>query len=121
MGYAGKCIFSTLIVALATYGLDCLGVTTPEQAMQCCNTMRCHSHHHRSRHRNQNCCNTTPQIHADFGRPSPMHGIAFAPGALGPIEAFGDSQIAEFFASVVAEHSHDPPHSCCAPVTSLRI
>ena len=101
MAYAAKCILSTLVVALATYGLDCLGVTTPEQAMR--------------------CCNTTPQIQADFGRPSPVHGIAFAPGALGPIEAFGDSQIAEFFASVVAEHSHDPPHSCCAPVTSLRI
>jgi hypothetical protein len=121
MAYAAKCILSTLVVALATYGLDCLGVTTPEQAMRCCNTTRCHSHHHRSRHGNQNCCNTTPQIQADFGRPSPVHGIAFAPGALGPVEAFDDSQIAEFFASVVAEHSHDPPHSCSAPVISLRI
>ncbi|HEX2597503.1 MAG TPA: hypothetical protein VHL05_01955, partial [Terriglobales bacterium] len=66
-------------------------------------------------------CNTTPQINADFGQPSSAQGIAFSPVALGAVQAFNDSQIAEFFASVVAEHSHDPPHSCCAPVTSLRI
>jgi hypothetical protein len=114
-------LLSALIVALAAYGLDCLGMTTPEQAMQCCNTMRCHSHHHRSHHGNQDCCNTTPQIHADFGQPSSVQAIAVMPVALRVVQAFNDSQIAEFFASIIAEHSHDPPPSCSTPVISLRI
>jgi hypothetical protein len=121
MWLAKRAYVSALIVALATFALDCAGMITPEQAMQCCNTMRCHSHHHRSHHGNQDCCNTTPQIHADFGQPSSVQGIAFSPVALGVVQAFNDSQIADFFASIVAEHSHDPPHSCSTPVISLRI
>ena len=121
MWLAKRAYVAALIVALATLALDCAGMITPEQAMQCCNTMRCHSHHGRSHHGNQDCCNTTPQIHADFGQPSSVQGIAFSPVALGVVKAFNDSQIADFFASIVAEHSHDPPHSCSTPVISLRI
>jgi hypothetical protein len=112
---------SALIVALAAYGLDCLGMTTPEQAMQCCNTMRCHSHHHRGHHGSQDCCNTTPQIHADFGQPASVQAIAFSPVALGVVQAISDSQIMEFSGSILVGHSHDPPLSCSTPVISLRI
>jgi hypothetical protein len=112
---------SALIVALAAYGLDCLAMATPEQAMQCCNTMRCHSRHHRSHHGSQDCCNTTPQMHADFGLPASVQAIDFSPVALGVVQAFKDSQITKFFASIIAVHSHDPPPSCSTPVISLRI
>jgi hypothetical protein len=37
------------------------------------------------------------------------------------VQAFNDSQITEFFASIIAEHSHDPPPSCSTPVISFRI
>src|ERR1700745_757536 len=98
-----KCVLSSaLIVALAAYGLDCAGMITPEQAMQCCNTMRCHSHHGRSHHGNQDCSNPSPAIQADFGQPSSVQGIAFSAVALGVVQAFNDSQIADFFASIVA-------------------
>ena len=34
------------VVALATYGLDCLAMTRPEQAMQCCRSMPCSPNGH---------------------------------------------------------------------------
>ena len=98
---------AALAVTLAAYGLDCIGMVTPEHAMGCCDRMRCHSR----RHRNQNpqdCCNTTPKMHASFGQPSPVAPIVLSV-TLGVMQAFDDSRTSEFFASISAVHSHDPP------------
>ena len=114
-------LMPTLTVALAAYGLDCLGMATPEQAMQCCNTMRCHTHSHHQHHGSQDCCNTTPQMHTALGQPSSVQAIAFSPVALGVVQAFNDSQIMEVFASILAGHSHDPPPACPIPFPTLRI
>jgi hypothetical protein len=108
-----------IAVALAVYSVDCSGMATPEQAMQCCKTM-CHSHNHRSHH-GQDCCKTTPQMHAALAQPSSVQGIPFSPVAIGTVWAFSDSQIMEFSASIIAGHSHDPPPTCSAPIPSLRI
>jgi hypothetical protein len=112
---------STLTAALTAYGLDCVGMVTPEQAMQCCNTMRCHTHHRRSHHGSQDCCSTTPQMHAALGQPSSTQGITFSPVAPGVVQAFSDFQIVEFSSAVIVAHSHDPPASCYRPILSLRI
>ena len=56
-----------LIAALAAYALDCVGMTTPEQAMQCCNSMRCPSHDHHG----QDCCKTMPTMHSVLCNHSP--------------------------------------------------
>lgn len=107
-----------LTVALAMYGLDCLGMITPEQAMQCCNRMHCHSHHH---HPGQDCCKAPPQMHAALGPPSAVQGIFFSPVALDVVKAFSDTQVLECSVSVIAGNSHDPPLPCGTSLLALRI
>jgi hypothetical protein len=114
-------LMATLTVALAAYELDCLGMATPEQAMQCCNTMRCHTHSHHQHHGSQDCCNTTPQMHAALGHPPSVQSIAFSPVALGVVPAFDGSQIMEVAVSILVGHSHDPPPACSTPFPTLRI
>lgn len=109
-----------LTVALAAYGLDCLGMATPEQSMQCCENMRCHSHHRPSGN-TQDCCNATPQMYAALGQPPSAQAISFSPVALGVVQAFDDSEITGFFPCIIAGHSHDPPPDCSTSVIFLRI
>lgn len=110
-----------LTVALVAYGLDCVGIATPELAMQCCSTMHCHRHGHRGSHLSQDCCNTTSQIQAALGQPSSKQGVSFCPVALGVAQRSSDAQIMERCASTMVVHSHDPPSSYPTLVTSLRI
>jgi hypothetical protein len=71
---ARRVLFVALVVALATYVLNCAGMTTPEQAMQCCNSMPCSSQGHHG----QDCCKTMPSMHAPFVQPSTAHaGFSF--------------------------------------------
>ena len=91
-------LLSALTVALAAYGLDCLGMTTPEPAMQ-----------------------SAPQMQAALGQPSYVHGVSFLPVAPGVVQLFNDSQIMERCAGMIAGRYHDPPSSCPTQVTSLRI
>jgi hypothetical protein len=62
MDVVKKALVVVAVVALATYGLDCLAMTTPEQSMQCCNSMPCAP----SGHHGQDCCKTMPSISAPF-------------------------------------------------------
>jgi hypothetical protein len=78
MGFARQVILVVLAIAVAAYASDCGGMTTPEQAMQCCNSMRCSSHAHHG----QECCKTMPSIQATLGQPSSTQGISFSPVAL---------------------------------------
>ena len=87
--------------------------------MECCDTMRCHSHHHDSHH-SQDCCKTSLHMDAALGQPPPEQGISHSLVAPG-LQMFGDSQIVEFFVSIIWVHSHDPPPKCLTPVASLRI
>jgi hypothetical protein len=109
-----------LTIALAAYGLDCMGMATPDQAMKCCEKMRCHSHHHRSQN-TQDCCKTTPQMHAVFGQPSSTQAISYSPVALGVVQAFDDSKFSDSPTRIIVGHSHDPPRASSTPVLSLRI
>lgn len=116
-----QCVISlALTIALAAYGLQCLVRATPEQAMQCCNAMHCHSHHHHS-DGSQDCCKTMPQMHIPLGQPSSFQGIVFAPVALGMVRVICSHQIVEFSIPSVMGHSHDPPLSWSKPTRSLRI
>jgi hypothetical protein len=47
MRFAKPILLAALAVALAAYAFDCGALGTPEQAMQCCNSMPCSSHGHR--------------------------------------------------------------------------
>ena len=106
-------------VALAMFGIDCLGMTRPEQAMQCCEKMHCHPHHHSPS--TQDCCKTALQMQTALGQPLSMEGMAFLPVTLGVRQLFTDSHISEPSLRTLAGHFHDPPLLCSAPVQPLRI
>jgi hypothetical protein len=117
MVFARRVLLAVLTVTVGAYASDCGGMTTPEQAMQCCNSMRCSSHGHHG----QECCKTMPAMHAAFGQPSSVQGISFSPVALGLVRAFNESNGIEPFARMIAEYSHAPPASCSPTVLPLRI
>jgi hypothetical protein len=117
MGFARHVLLAVLSFAVAAYASDCGGITTPEQAMQCCNSMRCSSHHHHG----QECCKTMPAMHAALGQPSSVQGLSFSSVALGLVRAFNESKGIEPFVGMIAEHSHAPPISSSPAALPLRI
>jgi hypothetical protein len=117
MGFARQVLLAVLTLSVAAYASDCGGMTTPEQAMQCCNSMRCSSHHHHGRE----CCKTMPAMHAALAQPSSVQGISFSPVALGLVRAFNESNAIEPSARMIAEHSHAPPISSSPSALPLRI
>jgi len=117
---AKRVLSSALIVALAADGFDCLGMATPEQAMERCKSMLCHS-------RSEDCCNTMPQIPADFGQPSSVQAIALSPAALGVVQAPSDPQnrgnFSQHYCGTLSRSadlriptSPIPPYLVCSPV-----
>ena len=116
MRLARPVFLAALTVALAAYGMDCFGMTTPEQAMQCCAAMQCSSHAHHG----QDCCKTMPSMHGTVGQPSSVQGVSFSPVALGTVLALDDLQSSEPSVCLTAEHSHDPP-SASTGILALRI
>ena len=113
-------VVAALSVALAAYGVDCMGMATPEHTTSCCEKMRCHSHHHHNQNP-QDCCKTTPQIQAALGQPSTMQTISVPLGMFGVIQVFVDPKMSAFFAHISARHSHDPPPSDSVSTLPLRI
>src|SRR5689334_21679683 len=106
-----------LIVAIATYGYDCAGMTKPEQAMQCCKSMRCMSHHH---HKNQDCCKTMPNTQVVIGQPvSASPGFTHA--AFGLMQTFDESPSHSASARLITDQSHAPPNISSPAVVALRI
>src|ERR1700757_3666781 len=116
MSVARRVLLAALSVALALYGLDCVGMTTPEQAMQCCNSMRCPAHHHRG----QDCCKTTPERQAAIGQPTSVHSISCSLVAHGAVQPISGCPSIESSEGLILKHSHDPPSSS-PPILSLRI
>src|SRR5215472_14210236 len=94
-----KCVkrvpVTTLAFALVVYGFDCPGTATPEQAMQCCKRMHCHSHHHNT------------QLQVALGQPSSIHAIAVTPATMPTAHVFNDSRVAKYLTHNIARHSHD--------------
>ena len=117
MWLARRVLIVALTVTLTTYALDCVGMTSPEQAMQCCNSMRCPSHHHRG----QDCCKTMPATHAAFDQPRSIQHASVSPVTLGLAVLPNEPRIIEASERMIAEHSHAPPIFCSLPILSLRI
>lgn len=120
--HSKRMCLTVMAVALVAYGFDCVGMDTPKQATQCCQTMRCHLHvrHYGARH-DQKCCRTTLQMRAVFGSPSLfVQGVPVSSIALDVVSVFGYVHVPEFFAAI-AEHCNDPPLSFSIPVLGLRI
>jgi hypothetical protein len=108
---------TVLAVALAAYAFDCGAATTPEQAMQCCNSMHCSSHAHHG----QDCCKTMPRMHAAFVQPSSAHGISFSPGVLAVMPASDEPRGLDSSARGIVPHCHAPPIFYAPALQPLRI
>jgi hypothetical protein len=69
MRLAKTLLFVIATVALASRGFDCLAMTDPEQAMQCCQSMPCAP----SGHHGQDCCKTMATIQTPFVQTPSSH------------------------------------------------
>jgi hypothetical protein len=117
MGLAKPIFLAVLAAALSAYAFDCGAATTPEQAMQCCNSMPCSSHGHHG----QDCCKTMPAMHAPFVQPSSVRGVSYSPVVFAVLPETSESLALGSSNRVIAAHCHAPPiRSAPAPIP-LRI
>jgi hypothetical protein len=117
MCFAGRVLVAVLTMALASYALDCAGMTTPGLATECCNSMRCPSRGHHG----QDCCKSMPSVHAVLGQPSSVQGMSSSPVALGTVQAFHQSATCASSYRVIAEDAHAPPFLDSPAPLPLRI
>lgn len=102
---------------LAAYVFDCDAMATPEQAMQCCQSMPCSS----EAHHDQDCCNTMPTMHAPFVQTASAHGAGFSLELLAVLPAPVESIAVVLPIGSVGAHSHAPPIPDFSSPTPLRI
>ena len=105
--WCAQALVLALTVSFCAYGLDCLAMTTPDAAMDCCKAMRCHYHRHRGQN-SQDCCKTAPQMHGVATQPVAILRVISSPVVVGVVRDVSPSEQAECH-SLIAPHSHDPP------------
>lgn len=82
MRLAKPILVAVLGLAFAAYGFDCSPLMSPDQAMECCDSMNCSHGMH-----GEDCCQTGTSVHAPFVQPASMHSVAFTPLALAALPA----------------------------------
>src|SRR5262245_6590420 len=96
-----------LVTGLAVFSLDCFAAATPDEAMQCCDSMPCPHH---SGDASQDCCQDMPSMHGPLACPRAINIASHAPVALAMLPAVNASQGLGFAANtLLAEKSHAPP------------
>jgi hypothetical protein len=118
MRFTKPMLLAVVAIALAVYAFDCLAMSTPEQAMQCCDSMPCSSHGHQH---SQECCKTMPSMHAPFVQPASTHGSSFTLVFVAALATFNASHGLYSPAGVLTAHCHAPPISQIAASSPLRI
>jgi hypothetical protein len=118
MRLAKPILMAVIAITLAAYAFDCLAMSTPEEAMQCCDTMPCSSH---SPEHSQDCCKTMPSMHAAFVQPPSVHGAPFALVFVAVLPAIHESQGVDSSVSITAARCHAPPIADPAAHSPLRI
>jgi len=114
----GRAVFmAALTVVLTVYAFDCGGMTTPEQAMRCCDRMPCSSQGHHG----QDCCKTMPAMHAPFVQPPSVHRTGFSLNALAVLPALSESFGSASSACNLSTNCHAPPLFHSPPPLPLRI
>jgi hypothetical protein len=116
MAFVRSILSALLTVALAAYAFDCSAAATAEQAMQCCNSMRCMAHHQAG----QDCCKSMPSARVEVGQPTSAN-IAFSPLILGLADEFIESSTRTASARAITDPSHAPPLFIPPSVLPLRI
>jgi len=117
MRFSRPVLIAILGFALAAYALDCGAMSTPEQAMQCCNSMPCSS----GGHHGQDCCKTMPAMHAPFVQPSVAHGVSCSPIVVAALAMIDVSPSVNSSTRGTAENSHAPPTISSSAPLALRI
>ena len=105
------------VVALAAYGFDCLAMTTPEQAMRCCNSMPCAPNGHHG----QDCCKTMPSVQTAFPESSVGHIVSLADFGAVIITGFAGAHHGDTAIANAASVGHPPPIADSQPLTPIRI
>jgi len=106
-----------IAVAVMVYAFDCSAMTTPDEAMQCCNSMPCSPHGHQG----QDCCTTMPSMHAPFVKSASVHSVKPLGFQLAVLASGQDFVNSDSFIGRVAIHSHAPPDNHAFDLTPLRI
>ena len=117
MAFARSILPAVLTAALLAYAVDCSPTATAEQAMHCCNSMRCMLHHHQ---RGEECCKEMPTTRVVIGQPTSA-GISLAPVIYGVVQAFSESIEVTASARLIADQSHAPPVLSSPSILPLRI
>jgi hypothetical protein len=118
MRFAKPLLLTVMAIAFATYAFDCLAMSTPDAAMQCCDTMSCSSRGHQH---SQECCKTMPSMHAPFLQPATAHDLSFTPVFVAVLPRFNASQVLDSPSSVLAAQCHAPPILPSIAPSPLRI
>jgi hypothetical protein len=118
MRCAKPILIALLALGLVGYALDCSAMSTPDEAMQCCNTMPCSPHGHQH---GEDCCKTMPSMHAPFVQPSSVHGVSLLQMLLAVIPGVNASQRWDSSAHAVTAHCHAPPVLPAVAVSPLRV
>lgn len=118
MRLAKPALMLVTILALAAYGLDCPLTSTPDEAMQCCDTMACsHGHEHSG-----DCCRTMPSVHAPFVQAGSAQCARIALAQFAVLAAMNSSASVDLSTHpILTVHSHAPPIPQAAVISPLRI
>lgn len=113
---------AVLAVALSAYAFDCEAMTNTAQAMLCCKSMHCSSHHHHGMgHHDMDCCKTMPSTHGPFLQSSSVH-LSFAPVVFEVMLTSDEPQGLDSSSSCrVAAQCHAPPIFYVLAALPLRI
>jgi hypothetical protein len=117
MHFSKAILVAMVTMAVAVYAFDCSAMTTPDEAMQCCNSMPCSPHGHQG----QDCCKTMPSMHAPFVKSSSVHSVEPLGLQLAVLTSGQDFVNSFSFVGRVAAHSHAPPDNRAFDLTPLRI
>ena len=110
-------LFVVMMIALAAYAIDCGAMTTPDEAMQCCKSIPCHSHGQDS----GDCCKTMTAQHVLFLPAISSPAISLQPIAASAAVAVSPRPNAASYARTMASLSHAPPLPSSISSVPLRI
>jgi hypothetical protein len=111
-------LLAVMVIAFAMYAFDCLAMSTPDTAMQCCDMMHCSSHGHQH---SQECCKTMASMHAPFVQPASAHALSFTLPFVAVLRTFDAPQVSDFPSNVLTAQCHAPPIPQAAAPSPLRI
>jgi len=104
MRFTKTFLLAVLALGLASYGVDCSAIQTPQAAMHCCASMPC-SHSHSQ----QDCCKNMPSMHAPFVQPASLHHVQFSLSVAAALPAVANAKALDGSTLFANVYCHAPP------------